>query len=622
MAHRPIILLFPRSHFYSILIGVLILFTVLVFSTIETLSSDLQDKVIVIDAGHGGQDPGAQFGGIKEKDINLDIAFRLKEALSSKGCKVIMTREEDIDFFLPNFVLGRMAKRAELSERVRMATMNDADLFVSIHANSFPGGNSYGMETYYHIQSAPGKALAERIQTKLHDVQPDNKRKSKSGDYYLLNQSKMPTVLIEVGFLSNPRERRLLQDASYKARIANSITEGIETYFQDYPLGVQESASTLTQQPGPITTRSNSYTLYYPSSQSQGLVAEERQADASFTKLSPPQKVHYLVSELLHGPKSQASFFPIHSAQLSEVRLQNGVAILNFDQGLKEGFSGGAAEEELAIKSIVWTTAQLGNIQGVQILVNGNSNNSIGGHIALNQTFSVHPPKGKVAIVIDDFGIDNPGTKEMIELGIPLTAAVMPNLMFSSQEAEMLHQKGYEIILHMPMEPKDNHPEWLGPSSLFTSMNPEEVHQRLITSLESVRYAVGVSNHMGSKATESERVVSSIIEVTKERNLFVLDSKTSEGTKLYTEAKKAGIPSAIRDVFLDNSNDQGAIKKQLRLLMDLAEKNGTAIGIGHVGPQGPNTVRALKEVMPEFEKRGIQVVPLSELLQHNQSLSP
>ncbi len=614
MFQRSIILLFPRSHFYSVLIGILILFTVLIFTTIEAFSNDLQNKVIVIDAGHGGQDPGAQYGGIKEKDINLDIAFRLKEVLTSKGCKVIMTREEDIDFFLPNFVLGRMAKRAELSERVRMASMNDADLFVSIHANSFPGGNSYGMETYYHVQSAPGKALAERIQNKLSDVQPDNKRKAKSGDYYLLNQSKMPTVLIEVGFLSNPRERRLLQEASYKSKIANSITDGIESYFQDFPLGVQESAPALTNQPGPNPTGSSSYTLYYPSSQTENLVAEERQADASFSRLTPPQKVYRLVSELLLGPKSQASFFPIHSARLSEVRLQNGVAILNFDQNLKDGFSGGAAEEELAIKSIVWTTAQLGNIQGVQILVNGDTNNSIGGHIALNQTFTVHSPKGKVAIVIDDFGINNPGTKEMSELGIPLTAAVMPNLMFSSQEAEMLHQKGYEIILHMPMEPKDSRPEWLGPGSLLTSLNPEEIRQRLIKGLESVRYAVGVSNHMGSEATESESVVSSIIEVTKERRLFVLDSKTSEGTKLYSEAKRAGIPSGVRDVFLDNSNDLGAIKKQLRLLMDLAEKNGTAIGIGHVGPQGPNTFRALKEMLPEFEKRGIQIVPLSELL--------
>lgn len=241
MARRPIILLLPKTRFYSILISMLLLLCAGLFTVIETLSKELQDKVIVIDAGHGGQDPGAQYGGVKEKDVNLDIAFRLKEILSAQGCKVIMTREEDKDFFLPNFVLGRMAKRAELSERLRISTMNNADLFVSIHANSFPGGNSYGMETYYDMKSTPGKALAERIHSQLLKVQPDNKRKAKSGDYYLLNESNIPTVIIEVGFLSNSRELRRLQEDSYKAKISEAISKGIEDYFHDFPHGVHES---------------------------------------------------------------------------------------------------------------------------------------------------------------------------------------------------------------------------------------------------------------------------------------------------------------------------------------------------------------------------------------------
>jgi N-acetylmuramoyl-L-alanine amidase len=614
MARRPILFFLPRSRFLYLLIGVLFLFSAGLFTVVETLSRNLQDKVIVIDAGHGGQDPGAQFGGIKEKDINLDIAFRLKEVLTTKGCKVIMTREEDKDFFLPNFVIGRMAKRAELNERIRLATLNNADLFISIHANSFPGGNSYGMETYYHVQSAPGKALAERIHTQLRSIQPDNKRKEKSGDYYLLNHSKMPAVLIEVGFLSNHRELKLLQQDSYKAKIVDAVTQGIETYFKDYPFGVLESAQTLSKQQGPIPTTPNSYTLYYPSSQSTSLISEGRQATQNFKSLDPVQKVHTIISELLQGPKNQEGFFPIHAAQLSDVRFQNGIATLNFSKALKEGFSGGAAEEELAIKSIVWTTAQVGNIKGVRILVNGDLNDSIGGHITLNQTFTVQPPKAKISLVIDDFGINNPGTQEMLELGIPITAAVMPNLMFSTQEAELLHQKGYEIILHMPMEPKNGRPEWLGPGPLLTSLNPEEIRQRLIQGLDSVKYAVGISNHMGSRATESNRVVSQVIEVAKERGLLILDSKTSDATKLYSEANRAGLTAALRDVFLDNSNDLGAIKKQIHLLMELAEKNGTAIGIGHVGPQGPNTARAIREMMPEIEKHEIQVVPLSELI--------
>jgi N-acetylmuramoyl-L-alanine amidase len=613
LLRRPTFLIFLKRRFFLILFTLLLLLSAGLFTVVETLSS-LKDKVIVIDAGHGGQDPGAQYGGIKEKDLNLDLAFRLKEVLIAKGCKVIMTREEDKDFFLPNFVRGRLAKRAELSERVRLATLNNADLFVSIHANSFKG-SSYGMETYYNAKSASSKALAERIQSQLREVQPDNKRKAKSGDYYLLNETKMPSVLIEVGFLSNPRERRLLQQESYKLNISEAITQGIENYFQDYPLGIQETVQTFTGQTGPIPSPQNHYTLYFPSTDSNNLIPEEHEASSNWTKLSPSQKIQTLISELLQGSKNQAAFFPIPAAQLSEVQLQNGIATLNFDKSLKDSFSGGAAEEELVIESIVWTTTQLGNIQGVRILINGESNDSIGGHISLSQTFTTYLPKGKIAIVIDDFGINNPGTEEMLQLNIPITAAVMPNLMFSTQEAELIHQKGYEIILHMPMEAKNGRPEWLGPGSLLSNQSPDEIRIRLLKGLESVRYAVGISNHMGSKATESNQVVSGILEVAKEQNLMVLDSKTSENTKLYSEAKKVGILSAQRDIFLDNANNLGSIKKQIRTLMSTAEKSGSAIGIGHVGPQGSNTARALREMLPEFEKSGIQIVPLSELLQ-------
>jgi len=88
---------------------------------VKTIALSIKNKVIVIDAGHGGQDPGAQYGGVNEKDINLDIALQLYKTLSSKGYKVLLTREKDEDFFLPKFVKGRMAKRAELNQRINMA---------------------------------------------------------------------------------------------------------------------------------------------------------------------------------------------------------------------------------------------------------------------------------------------------------------------------------------------------------------------------------------------------------------------------------------------------------------------------------------------------------------------
>lgn len=241
MTHRPIILLFHKPRLPLLLFG-LLFFLGGGWYTLSTLSTpNLKEKIIVIDPGHGGQDPGAQYGGIKEKDINLDIALRLREILTARGCSVLLTREEDKDFFLPNFVLGRMAKQAELSQRVRMASMNQADIFISVHANSYPAGSSYGMETYYHVKSLAGKELADLIQTELKKVQPDNKRKAKSGDYYLLNQTQMPAVLVEVGFLSNAKERKLLQNTTYQEQIAEAISAGIEVYFHEHPYGIRDA---------------------------------------------------------------------------------------------------------------------------------------------------------------------------------------------------------------------------------------------------------------------------------------------------------------------------------------------------------------------------------------------
>lgn len=234
----------------------------------------------------------------------------------------------------------------------------------------------------------------------------------------------------------------------------------------------------------------------------------------------------------------------------------------------------------------------------------------------LNYTMTPQQPvNGKIAIVIDDFGIDNPGTQQMLELGIPLTAAIMPNLMYSQKESELLHNLGYQIIIHMPIESKNGHPEWLGPGALTTNLSTQELRNRLNHSVEQIPYAVGISNHMGSKGTENPKIVAAIVETAKEHNLMILDSRTSEATILAQEAKKAGVISGTRDVFLDNSADLNSIKKQLRLLITKAKTSGKAIGIGHVGPQGPNTARAIREILPEMTAQGIQLVPLSEILQ-------
>lgn len=590
------------------------------FRLVQTVASSLQDKVIVIDPGHGGADPGAQYGNLREKDVNLAVALRLKQVLEKQGYKVILTRESDTDFYPDHFIKGRTAKRHELNQRIQMATANQADLFISIHSNSFPQRNSYGAESYYHIKSAPGKALAERIQKRLGTLQPDNRRSAKAGDYYLINQTKMPAVIVEVGFISNAKERTLLQTEKYQTSIAEAIGSGIQDFFFDYPLGFPDSAAPAlanTDQPPHIT--SNQFKLYFPSENLDMLAVEARQVDFSaWQTFSLSQRIQYLLQELLKGPKlnSKASPTLAPATKVLGTEFNHGIATVNFSGSLRRDFPQGAIEEELTVESVVWTLSQIEGVEGVRFLIDGQFGDSIAGHVILNQTFTPKPIQGKAAIVIDDFGINNPGTNEMLALNIPFTAAVMPNMMFSQEEAELIHQKGYEIILHMPMEAKKANPEWLGPGALLTRLGPSQAKERLIQGLQTVPYAIGISNHMGSKGTEDPNLVQAIIEVAKERDLLILDSKTSEKSILAKEAHQAQIASGMRDIFLDNANDLGSIKKQLKALIQKAKTSGKAIGIGHVGPQGPNTARAIREMLPEFEAQGIQLVPLSELLQN------
>lgn len=390
---RPIIKFVNRIW----VLGVMIAFIVILIGAgsiklSTVLSSSLKNKVIVIDPGHGGADPGAQNSGLKEKDINLDISLRLRESLESKGCVVILTREEDKDFYLPGFVLGRMAKRSELDKRINMATENNADLFISVHTNSFPRPNTYGMETYYHLKSSPGKALAELIQNELTRLQSDNKRKSKAGDYYLINQSKMPAVIVEVGFISNPRERNLLLSNNYRDSIAVAIGTGIEQYFNNFPQGIRESVETVSQE-GPPAYSDGAYKLYFPSSDLESLVPEDRHINQStWSRLTLLQKSNHVLRELIQGPLTATSTRTIASkTKVLSLNIQKGIAIIDFSKDIRDDFPGGALVEDITIKSIVWSMTQIPGINGVSILINGEYGDSIGGHILLDHTFPIQP---------------------------------------------------------------------------------------------------------------------------------------------------------------------------------------------------------------------------------------
>ncbi len=188
------------------------------------------EPIIIIDSGHGGKDPGKVGAkGSLEKDINLKIALYLKEILENQKLQVIMTREEDKDLSTTstNF------KIFDMKERISLIQESNADLVVSIHQNSYSDPKVYGAQCFYYTDSEEGKELASIIQKQIITSTNQTKiREIKSNaDYYLLKHSPLPTVIVECGFLSNPKEENLLLTEEYQRKIAWAIHLGILQYL-------------------------------------------------------------------------------------------------------------------------------------------------------------------------------------------------------------------------------------------------------------------------------------------------------------------------------------------------------------------------------------------------------
>lgn len=223
------------------------------------------------------------------------------------------------------------------------------------------------------------------------------------------------------------------------------------------------------------------------------------------------------------------------------------------------------------------------------------------------------PPKvfaGKIAIVLDDWGYSLNNMNIIEQIKSPLTIAVLPDLHYSRVIAENLHRRGFEIILHLPMEPKDK--SAMEKNTIKISMNERQIAGIIDKDLSSVPHVKGVSNHTGSMATADVGTMEAVFRVLKKRKLYFLDSYVTADSKCFEVASKHGLRFSKRDVFLDNKNDPKYIKKQLYILRDKARLKGYAVGIGH---DRKNTLEVLRDIMPELEKEGYKFVFLSELVQ-------
>ena len=216
---------------------------------------------------------------------------------------------------------------------------------------------------------------------------------------------------------------------------------------------------------------------------------------------------------------------------------------------------------------------------------------------------------GHVALVIDDLGARMEDLTPLIGLGVPVTYAVLPYEEQTPAVVAALRQRGAEMLLHLPMQPRNG--EDPGPGALRVDMDEAALREGTEAALRAVPGAVGVNNHMGSRMSEDEGAMKTVLQVLVERGLFFLDSRTSAASLGYRTARSLGLPAAERHVFLDRDPNPEAIREQFRRLLDLSRTRGAAVAIGHPLPE---TLQVLTEEVPKAKAEGFEFVPISYML--------
>jgi polysaccharide deacetylase 2 family uncharacterized protein YibQ len=216
--------------------------------------------------------------------------------------------------------------------------------------------------------------------------------------------------------------------------------------------------------------------------------------------------------------------------------------------------------------------------------------------------------RGQLALIIDDAGYDLSDLQPFLDLPMPLAVAVLPNLPHSAEAAQRVRAAGKQLLLHLPMEPEGG--EDPGPGALLTGQPAAEIERRLDAALASVPGAIGVNNHMGSKATADPAFMDVVLHALQRRGLFFVDSRTTTLTVAASEAERLGVPYLARKVFLDAVD--GGIEKSLEAAVDAAARGGSAVAIGHVQTEGLADI--LRRAADGMERAGVEPAPLSALI--------
>ena len=204
--------------------------------TLETVALPVSNHVIVVDAGHGKPDEGAESNqGTTEAETNLKIALKLQNLLEQSGATVVLTRSDENAIYSAEEETLREKKVSDIRNRVKIGNESSADIFVSIHLNKIPEQQYWGWQCFYKEGNEASIRLANQIQNNLNDaIQKENKRvPMKLDSVYIMKHVEIPTTIVECGFLSNPEEEKLLLEDSYQEKLAWGIYHGIMEYFSE-----------------------------------------------------------------------------------------------------------------------------------------------------------------------------------------------------------------------------------------------------------------------------------------------------------------------------------------------------------------------------------------------------
>ena len=217
-------------------------------------------------------------------------------------------------------------------------------------------------------------------------------------------------------------------------------------------------------------------------------------------------------------------------------------------------------------------------------------------------------PRGRIVLILDDVGFDHQPIAAAMQIDPNVNFSILPNARRAFDYANLLHEHGFEVLCHLPMEPEQFPRVSPGSGAVLTSMSDEEIARTTVAGVEGVPYARGVNNHMGSRATADRRVMESVLAALP-HGMYFIDSRTTGTSVAAAVAREMRVRSATRNVFLDDLATEPAVRAQLRELAREAQAHGVAVGIGHMYPA---TVRALTSEAPVLRREGFRFVRASE----------